>query len=134
MYKQRTTHALSLSLSCQQYCIFDLFVGQFVEPTSQGCGPPPGDTFKILLDTGCSVMEANFINVSADVIKLPNPGTNPPITGPDYVPLWVLNSGVGTALGDPLYSPYLNTVTSDTAIFPGTNGGASFPDGTVQGV
>jgi hypothetical protein len=101
-------------------------IGTFAEPLSTNCGPAPGDVFKVMYQTGCSMMEANFLCCEVEYGQAVCSSTSS-ATG------FVRASGFNTILGDPLYSPYVATNTTSQYIYPGIGTGVTFPDGTVQG-
>jgi hypothetical protein len=106
-------------------------VGQFQEPFNVNCGPVPGDIFKMLYQTGASMMEANFICSDQQHIF---GSTTQTITSPTQASFLVRCAGWGTALGDPLYSPYRSTNTAGAYVYPGVSQLVQFPDGTVEGI
>jgi hypothetical protein len=105
-------------------------LGQFQEPSANNCGASPSEIFRFLFDSGCSAMEANFL-CNATVFTYAG-NFQYVITSPNNILTDGYLSGWGTAFGDPLYSPYVSTVTSSEAIYTGTNAGVIYPDGVIQ--
>jgi hypothetical protein len=106
-------------------------VGQFGEPTSNNCGANPSDLFKMLYQTGGSMMECSFLCSDVDNSYYTSDRS---ITSPTQANFLVRCSGWATALGDPLYSPYRSTNTAGAYVYPGVSLPVQFPDGTIEGI
>jgi len=99
--------------------------GNVQEPLTPWCGVMPAEALFLLINQGCSMMEANFLGLPADM-----QGHQiyyfSPFQG--WIP-W----GAPTVYGDPLYSPYANTDFRRTVYWPGVNTPVQFPPSTIIG-